>query len=160
MFEQKWKKISLFNLLKIIKQHSNNLKIPKLPKKFQASQVENINISKEFSISPIFLRKMEKNPKFQAKMVWKTFIQCEQFNIRLNKPHHNILSIPFVWRGWFYSLYFNDFNPQIKRGLNGIKLSLLTLGVNRVDKQYFRVFIMSFICAYDLGWMKSSKQLP
>jgi hypothetical protein len=52
MFEQKWKKLNLFNLLTIIKQHSNNLKIPTLPKSFQASQVENINIFKEFSKSP------------------------------------------------------------------------------------------------------------
>jgi hypothetical protein len=32
--------------------------------------------------------------------------------------------------GLVYSLYFSHFNTQIKRGLNGIKISLLTLGLN------------------------------
>ncbi len=36
MFEQKWKEFNLFNLLKIIKQHSNNLKNSQTTKKFSS----------------------------------------------------------------------------------------------------------------------------
>jgi len=37
---------------------------------------------------------------------------------------------PLSKQGLIYSLDFNHFNPQIKRPLNEIKTSLLTLGVN------------------------------
>jgi hypothetical protein len=39
--------------------------------------------------------------------------------------------IPLSKQGLIYFLDSNHFNPQIKRLLNGIKTSLLTLGVNR-----------------------------
>jgi hypothetical protein len=101
MFEQKFKKFNLFNLLKIIKQHSNNLKIPKPPKSFQASQVENINIYKEFSKMPNFFGQNGKT-SYVSSQIAQNFLhglenlQCEQFYVGLDKPHHIILSIPFV----------------------------------------------------------------
>jgi hypothetical protein len=41
-----------------------------------------------------------------------------------------ILFYLFPVGGLVYSLYFRHLNPQIKRGLNQIKVSLLNLGVN------------------------------
>jgi hypothetical protein len=45
--------------------------------------------------------------------------------------HQTIFSVSLARRaqGLVYSLYFSHFNPHIKRGLNEIKISLISLGV-------------------------------
>jgi hypothetical protein len=87
---------------------------------------------RNFPECPIFLGSMEK--KFisfpNLLIVWNT-PQNEQFNEGWIILHQTIFSVPFARRaqGLVYSLYFSHFNPQIKRGLNEIKISLISLGV-------------------------------
>lgn len=55
----------------------------------------------------------------------------KELNIGLNQCHYTFFICPFVWttQRLIYSLYFNHLNPQIKSGFNGIKIFLLTLGI-------------------------------
>jgi hypothetical protein len=96
------------------------LKIPKLPKTFQASWRRFLGNSPEY---PIFFGQHEKNnsPKFpQAAQTFLGSLKnlstwMVQWRVKI-KPHHTILSILFVWTappGLVYSLYF-----RTKRALN------------------------------------------
>ncbi len=59
-------------------------------------------------------------------------------NIRLNRPIILFYLLPLCeeLKGLVHSLYFSHFNPQIKRRLNGIKLLLLTFGMNWIYEEH------------------------
>jgi len=119
----------------ICPKQSDRIKIPKLLNFFETSWISEI-LQNEIIFSAAWEKKIHKFPpscpnilhSFENPSIWTVF-QCR---VKLNPIILIILCISLVWtsQGLVYSLYLSHFNRPIKRGLNRIKASLLTVCVN------------------------------